>query len=400
MEHKIIAAVITNRESFDRIDQHLGQEDISPEGMIVLKAIREFYYRDASATAVDMEVLSNTVLRKLQNPKHADIFKLYLDKVSEQDVSSVNIVADVLAAKTEVIKMALAESILARNNQRSEELRERWTELRLDDDLEGSVHEEYQGIDADELLEAFDEDHLIKVAPSSLNRRLGGGVLTGHHLVIVAYPETGKTMLSLVIARAVVQQGHKVLYIGNEDPIKSIVRRFVSCLSGMDSQAIAQAPEVAIQRARRVGYDRAVFAGVTGGTLEDIRALIIKHEPKVLIVDQIRNITSKAENRTLQLEQVARAMRNFAREFELVAISITQGADSARGKNTLDMGDVDGSNVGIPGTADAMIMIGMSADFEENGMRQLTLAKNKIGGLHQSWPVNVQPELSRISNVG
>ena len=188
--------------------------------------------------------------------------------------------------------------------------------------------------------------------------------------------------------------------MGRQDYYKAIIMRFVTNLTGWAKDKVEADPDAAIALAKRRGYDNAVFAGVTGGSMEDIKALIVKHEPDVLIVDQIRNLTTTAENRTQQLESVARGMRNFAREFDLVAVSVTQGADSARDKLRLDMGDVDGRNVGIPGAADVMIMMGNNPDYDANDRRYLGLAKNKIGGLHEYWPVNISRHLSRIVDFG
>jgi hypothetical protein len=91
-------------------------------------------------------------------------------------------------------------------------------------------------------------------------------------------------------------------------------------------------------------------------------------------------------------------MRNLAREFDMVAVSVTQGSDSARGKLVLDMGDVDGSNVGIPGAADVMVMIGMNDDYDSQDRRMITLAKNKVGGNHSSWPIGIRRETSRFTD--
>jgi KaiC/GvpD/RAD55 family RecA-like ATPase len=382
------------------MDPYLSSEDISPEGSMVLKALRQFYLNDTSAMSADISLIKKAVLRRITNPKHTEIFDLYFHRVHDQDISAINVAEEVLATKREVVELALAEAILAKNQKRIPELIEKLTALNVGGDLDGEVHEEYQSLDVGELLESFSRENLIRVAPPSLNRRIGGGVLRGHHIVVVAYPEVGKTLVSVTMLSGFVAQGLKCLYIGNEDPIKSVVLRFISCLTGMTPEQVAVEPHVTLARAKQRGYDQAVFAGLSGGTLANIRSLVTKHKPDVLIVDQIRNITSDAENRTLQLETVARSMRNFAREFDLVAISITQGADSARGKLNLDLGDVDGSNVGIPGTADIMLMIGMNADFEANENRQLTLAKNKISGVHTSWPVSIRRDLSRIIDVG
>lgn len=398
MEHKILAAIIADRASFDRIDAHLDQDDVTPEGAIILKAIRQFYGKDTKAAKADLALIRNTVLRGLSNQKHHEIFDLVFQRIKDTDVSAVNVVDDVLSAKREAAEMALAEAIHAKDRGRISQLIEKLSSLRLDEELRGAVHEEYQGLDADSLVDTFDESALIRVAPKSLNRRLKGGVMRGHHLVVVAYPETGKTALVLTMMNGFVGQGLKVLYVGNEDPTKSIVRRFVSCLTGLRESAIRDDPEEAVTRAKAKGYDNAVFVGLSGGSLEDIRGLCSKHRPDVLVVDQIRNLSSRAENRTNQLEEVARGMRNLAREFDMVAVSVTQGADSARNKLTLDMGDVDGSNVGIPGAADVMVMVGMNQDYDQHDRRMITLAKNKVGGDHSSWAVGIRRDLSRYTD--
>lgn len=395
MEHKILAAIIADRKSFDRVDAYLDQDDVTPEGAVVLKAVRQFYNKDAKAEKADLAIIKSIVRRGLTNPKHQDIFDLVFQRIEDTDVSAVNVVDDVMAAKREVAEMALAEAIHAKDRTRVNTLLERLSNLVVADDVAESVHEEYQGLEGDELLDVLDGTDLIRVAPKSLNRRLRGGVMRGNHIVVVAYPETGKTALVLTMMAGFVHQGLKVLYVGNEDPTKSIVRRFISCLTRLPEDMIRADVQEAVTRARTKGYDNAVFVGLSGGTLEDVRALCAKHKPDVLVVDQIRNLSSNAENRTNQLETVARGMRNMAREFDLVAVSVTQGADSSRDKLVLDMGDVDGSNVGIPGAADVMVMVGMTPAYDAEDRRMISLAKNKIGGDHSHWPVQIRREQSR-----
>lgn len=92
-------------------------------------------------------------------------------------------------------------------------------------------------------------------------------------------------------------------------------------------------------------------------------------------------------------------MRDFAREYDLLAVSVTQAADSARDKLILGMGDIDGSNIGIPGACDVMIMIGMDETYYGNNERMVTLAKNKLTGDHSHWPVRISKELSRVMDI-
>ena len=98
------------------------------------------------------------------------------------------------------------------------------------------------------------------------------------------------------------------------------------------------------------------------------------------MVDQIRNLEVGEKNYVRSLEKTAQGMRNFAKQYNLVSISITQAGDSADGKAVLSRGDIDNSNVGIPGTTDLMLGIGATFAQEFEGVRTLSFPKNKIGG--------------------
>lgn len=399
MEHKIIAALAADRSSFDRIDPHLSTSDLSPEGGQVLKAIRRFYYKDLDAKQVDLDLIKSAVVRKLTNAKHSDLFAVYFQNVAHLDVSAVNVVEEVLSAKREVVSMHLADAILSKQEEQITKLLSEFEALRADSSLEGAVHEEYQGVSADTLLLGFDPEHLIKIAPRSLNRRLGGGVLRGTHIVVVARPELGKTLIVITMLAGFVSSNLKVLYVGNEDPIKAVVMRALTNITNMTADEIKNDPLLAMEKARNRGYDNAIFAGLNGGTIGDVRALCTKYHPDVLIVDQIRNLTTDAENRTTQLETIARSMRNLAREFDCVAVSVTQAGDSARDKLILDLGDVDGSNTGIPGACDIMLMAGFNQSYDDQNIRMFKLAKNKASGVHDNWTVGIDKKHSRITEI-
>ena len=72
-------------------------------------------------------------------------------------------------------------------------------------------------------------------------------------------------------------------------------------------------------------------------------------------------------------------MRNFGKKYNMAAISIAQAADSATGKAILTRGDIDNSNVGIPGTADVLLGIGATEEQELAGIRVFSFVKNKLG---------------------
>ena len=398
METKIIASVISGRDHWESVYPHIGDDDLTPEGDMIWRMIKEYYDRDKKATSVDLEILTKKVYRKVQdNPKHKELLEVYLQRVSTVDVSSINVVAEVLEYKKDVVRIHLADALVAGNQEQSRDLIDKLQALDLAVGLDLGVDEEFQGMDVSVLLESISSENLIRVAPRSLNNKIGGGAMRGHHILVAASPETGKSLVALNMTNGFVNQGLKVLYIGNEDPIVSLVLRFVCNLTNMTQAELLEDTHTGMTRAKAQGYDNAVFVGLSPGTLPEIRSLINKHKPDVLIVDQLRNVQApKSENRTNQLETVARGMRDFARQYNMLVVSVTQAADTARNKLMLDMGDIDGSNVGMPGACDVMVMIGMNQEYYNNDERHITLAKNKLTGDHASWAVRIDKHTSRI----
>lgn len=397
MEQKIIKAVLCSRDHWELVHPHMRDSDITPEGMIVWNRIKEYYARDKAAKFVDFELITNSILRKYRdNHKHLEMLKIYLQQVDLTDISGINIVEEVLSYKKSVVSMQLAESLMSNNEEESQDLIDTLQSLNLAIDLDLGVEEVYQGMDLGELLSAFSEDNLIRIAPKSLNTRLGGGALRGHHILLAAMPETGKSLFAIHMTHGFVQQGLKVLYIGNEDPIVSLILRFLCNLTNMTKAQLLEHTDYGMGLAISRGYENVVFVGLSPGTLPEIRSLIVKHKPDVLIVDQLRNVQVKTENRTNQLEAVARGMRDFARQYNLLSISVTQAAESARDHRILNMGDIDGSNIGMPGACDVMVMIGVDPAYYDLDHRHITLAKNKLTGNHDNWVVGIDKFTSRV----
>ena len=397
MELKLLTSLALSREAFKQVESFLSSKDFSPLGAEILKEILRYYENDDAASRIDMDIVKERVSRKLKATNHRDRLEEIFQSMSTDSVSPANVVAELIEQKRERAAQDLANALLTGDKNHVPELLESYKNISEAQELAVDVVEEYTGADLRSVIqEHFSDEAVIRLSPKSLNDRIGGGARRGHHIVVVALPETGKTLFSIHMMVGAARHGRKVLYAGNEEPIRDVLMRTVSCMSGRPTAEVKANPEECEAIAREIGYDNITFAGLDPGTLWELGALVRKHTPDVLIVDQIRNIKANSENRTTQLEAVAQGVRNIARAHNLVAISITQGADSARNKLVLDMGDVDSSNVGIPGACDAMVMIGSNDDFRRTDARMLTLAKNKIGGRHESWPVSIIPQISRI----
>jgi hypothetical protein len=158
-------------------------------------------------------------------------------------------------------------------------------------------------------------------------------------------------------------------------------------------------PKLAYETLVKNGYKNITFIPIHPGSLSEITRHVSRIKPSWIIVDQIRNLNVGAETRVNQLEQAAQGIRNIAKKYDLVGISVTQAGDSADQKLVLTMGDIDFSNTGIPATADLMIGVGVNDEFERQGMVMLSLPKNKLTGKHEHDQFRINKDLSRIESL-
>lgn len=398
-ESALIASFIRSREAFDKVADHLSDADLTEQAKIIVEHLREYYDRDAEAKHVDSALLTAAICRSLPNPKHQAMFTDLVSDLSGLEVSPGNVVADFIAVRRQAVGSKLA-SLLASNRPVADvvpvlEEYETWAKAETVDELKTDIR---QGQSVVEVVAARTKaGGLIKVLPRALNERLDGGLLRGHHMLVFARPEAGKTMFVVNAIAGFVSQALRVLYIGNEDPIDDIVMRLVGRLADMTRHEIIDNPQRADELARSRGYDNVVLAGLAPGTPREIEALVEEYKPDVLVVDQLRNLgVGKEDNFTRKLEIAAQQVRALGQRHNAVVLSVTQAGDSASGKAVLDMGDVDSSNTGIPAQADVMVGIGMTDEDEAMGRRVISMPKNKAGGQHAAFPVLVDPTKSRI----
>lgn len=401
-ERAVLAACLADRKAFDAVGDHIREGDLTEQGKVVLDAIAEYYGRDTTAGRVDHEILVRDIHRGLPNPKHQRVFTSLVEGLAGMEVSPANVVHDFICMRRDSVGNQL--SVALASGADATEVRtliaeyEKWSEA---EELASEEEIVVRGASVRELVAShFDRSNLVRVLPSSLNERLDGGVRPGHHLLVFARPETGKTLFVINMISGFLRDGRTVLYVGNEDPLPDIVMRVITRLTGMTVGEIENDPDEADRRAREVGYDNLILASLCPGTPREIEELVVEHKPQIVVVDQLRNLHVSEDNRVIQLEKAATAMRNLGKKHGLVVVSVTQAGDSASGKAVLEMGDVDFSNTGIPAQMDLMIGIGMTQQDEAAGRRVISLSKNKRTGRHDYFPVHVDPQFNRVRSMG
>lgn len=399
-ERNLLAACIASRDAFETIQPHLKKEDISEQGDIIMSGVRDYYERDPDCKRVDPDLLTSAICRELSNPKHKEMFGTLVESLAAQDVSARNVIHDFIEVKREAAGARLASALAA--GKRSDAVRplvEEYSRWDAATELESDESEILVGVTATELCQRIDESGLIKIWPKALNDRLDGGLLRGHHVLIFARPEMGKTMMVVNMIAGFCAQGLTTLYVGNEEPISDTQFRVMSRLSGLTKTEIMQDPSFADAVCAEKGYNLVAFKEATPGTPYQIQKWIEQVEPDVLIIDQLRNINVNEEHFVQKLEKAATAARNLGKSNHCLVVSITQAGDSASGKGPLDMGDVDSSNTGIPAQVDVMVGLGATYDDEQSLRRIISLPKNKRSGRHEFFPVRIEPQISNIRSL-
>ena len=400
-EKQVLASAIQSRPAFDKIADHVEHTDLSEQGWVIWEGICSYYDSDGGARRCDSGILGDLVARTIPADKHKELFKNLVNNLSDLEVSAPNVVGDLLATKRDVLGKQLSAAIHNADELQVRQLYDKFGELLDAEDIDDDKEEARVGMSVKDLVTGgFDKRNLVQIAPSSLNERLDGGVKPGHHIVLFARPEMGKTMMTIEMMAGFARQGLDTLYCGNEDPLDDITMRVVNRLSGMPKQQVMDDPELADKLAREAGYEHIILQALAPGTPREITALIEKYKPQVLVLDQLRNLNMHQDNYVLALENAAKQARQWAKRYSCVVVSVTQAGDSAANKAVLDLGDVDYSNTGIPAQADLMVGIGANQQHKDSGEVVLSLPKNKISGTHEFFACSVEPEVSKVLPLG
>jgi len=395
-ERLVIGAAMGSKVAFNQLDKLKATKHLSEMGRHIYEGIERYYDRDTEAVRVDSHLLGSA----LNTGPTGSTVKALVESIATDQHSPENAVHYFAEMRKEEVGCKLAALLAAgKHGDDTAKLLDEYASISEDAVDDDNTAEILVGMDVTELALTQRPEGLIKIYPKSLNDRLDGGLLPGHHMVVFARPEMGKTLMLVNMMAGFLQQGKRVLYVGNEDPIQDIAMRLLTRLTGMNKFEIIDNPEKADALARERGYENIVLAALAPGTPREIEALITEYKPAILLIDQLRNINVKEDHFVMKLERAATVARNLGKRHKLVVISVTQAGDSASGKAVLDMGDVDSSNTGIPAQADVMVGIGGTEDDVERGWRVLSLPKNKRSGKHEYFTIGVEPIHSRIRSI-
>jgi archaellum biogenesis ATPase FlaH len=394
----LLAAALKSRPAFESIEASGVLADLTDTPGDLWHETKAYYEKDGDAKSANLELVQAALQGRYTNPKHRARAQEFVAGIGAETVSVGAATDYIRAYRRERAGEHLAASLLGR---RGPDDQARALQDYLDACSEPAVEVEEPGY-LDAIKSRVPKEGRIRVRLKSLNERLRGGVLPGHSIIIVGRPNSGKSALAISLSVGFARDGRKVLYVGNEDPIGDLMVRAVSNATGHTAEEIERDPDGATNAALLEGLGNLVFRQLAPGTLGELERAIRTVNPQILVVDQLRNVATnvKNDNMTQKMDAVAQGIRALAHKYNLVAISVTQAGDSAEGKATLNMGDVDNSNTGIPGACDVLLMMGVTDTLKAAGLRRISLPKNKIGGIEDSFDVKLDPARSKVTSHG
>ena len=393
----LCSAALKSRGAYETI-KTAGEADTLPDELVaVWKAIDTFYTNDEAATKADPSVVKTFAAQGLSNPKHVEHINRQVDRLVQTEVSAANIGEMLRLVQKARIQDSLAHALASRQDE--EKIEPLIDEYRK---LSAPLTDGDSEVDwASVVSRRLDTSGRLAVFPKSLGEFLGGGVMPGHNLTVFARPEAGKTALALTLATGFARHGHKVLYVINEDAVQDLAVRALCCFAQRTADDVRATLDASLTEALKKGLGNLVLRELSPGSLRELEALVRRHKPSVLIVDQIRNLRiAKVDNYTQGLDHNAQGLRALGKRYGLVTIGTTQAGDSGRNKAVLEDGDIDSSNTGIPGAADVLIGLGANDQLRNAGQRVISVCKNKVSGRHGYFTVNINEATSRVKSNG
>jgi|TARA_R110000764_G_scaffold28202_1_gene66343 replicative DNA helicase len=241
-----------------------------------------------------------------------------------------------------------------------------------------------------------------------LNSRVKG-VNAGHLIEVGARPNTGKTSFhanALAGPGGFAKQGAKCVVLVNEEAYARVGARYLTSCSGMDLEQIHSNKELAHSLYDEV-RGNIFMKDSTGKDMSYVESVCKSESPDVVVLDMGDKFARPSGNaRTDEvLKENAIHARQIAKVYNCAMFYMSQLSAEAEGKIVLNQAMMEGSRTGKAAEADLMILIAKNPQLsvgpgdaaEEDPMRHLNIAKNKLTGWHGTVHCNFDYKTARYS---
>lgn len=391
-EQVLIAALLDSRHVYDSLKGRIALSDFSDFGRLIVREAVRYYRTDTEAKRVDRSILKTALGSAFPNPKQSAAVQDFLADVPRS--KSPGNGADLyLRVRRRNQSLHIADLILkGADESKIDDAIQKWQHLA---ETNSSIDSFQERLSYEDLYETEDDSGKLAVYPARLRELLRGGPRRGHNIIIFGRPGAAKTLLTVNMVAGMAANGHRVVYVANEENRAEVQRRFLSRYTKYslwdlnpedyknEKEAYRKAERIALKR----GYQNVIFPPAEQcRTTSDLETLVTRLKPDVLVLDQIRHVNQHMDLLPRQ-EAVTRWLRDTANAHNFVAIGTAQAGNSAQDKPVIGLTDTDFSNTGIQGASDLMIGIAVTEDMKRQHKRMLCVVRNKISGTEKNFPV-------------
>jgi hypothetical protein len=408
IEHTILKLLTRDTQYFNKYIGIIESVSMETENKLILNLIKTYYQKFPEHNYISQAELNSYFASEYKAHRDPTNILQMIDKIYEVDTSD-SLASDIVGRLVEQdvannVINALLPTLQGESYgqlMKATDMITEWQELEF-----GVEEDESPFVDASlaELLEHNDTDGL-RFRLDCVNEALGpltGGTL-GH---VFARPEVGKTTFAHSEATFFVEQvptDSCVLWINNEEEGEKVRIRQHSAMTGMTKAAMAADTETAERVFNERGGSRLRLYDNASVSITDIERLCKEYQPRIVFIDQGDKITyrgqDKAGNGADRLKQVYDKLREVVKrcnkQWKMDIITIGQADAQCEGRKWLNLSNLDSGKTGKAGAFDYVIGIGKTFIEDEESVRYISFAKNKLGGKHSKVRVTIDSEKAR-----
>lgn len=235
-----------------------------------------------------------------------------------------------------------------------------------------------------------------------------GGAHGGELITILGQPGTGKTWMELVVARAALQEGYRVLFITKEMEPEQIATRMDAAALGIPFDQIRRGllgdeeeeKYFAALETMRTSFSNLVISADDGeGGVTAIQAKIEEHNPDLVIIDGSYLLVDEDGGKQMheRAMNICRRLKRLARKMGVPIYNATQAGRQTKRSQAPDMEDVAFSYA-YAQDSDVIISIYRTDEMKLAGKLGLRMTKVRDGSNAGHFILNW--DFDRMDNFG
>lgn len=404
-----VLSALANRTSYERYSRFVKQSSLGEETWTLFSAMGEWFKNNKRATYIDWHKFGawfSLVRAAKMSKEKLKVHKQFITILADMDADDPEMSPMIHGLAQRDYASQIGDLALRIADGEKGSFDEILTLIQEHDKLTGKIDR------LDSSYMEFGAEAITESAGPGLEWRLKclqislGDLRKGDLVVFGKRPDAGGTTFvaseATWIAEQLNETDKQVLWINNEERGNKVTSRIVQAATGWSTQKVIQNPKGAMEEymARMGRKDRIVVHDLPDAHIKDVNVLFERYDIGLIILDQGWKIHGfEDEGETVRQTLLSNWMRESAKKYAPV-ITVHQAGGEAEGMRWIPYSMLYGSKTGVPGEADAILMMGR--DYDDGDSRFLWAPKNKMqtpGDFtkrNMRWEITIDPDHARF----